>query len=119
MTTTRATSAFLAAAILLSGCAATDHRQYQWGSYTEQQYSALNGDPGAADGINALEETLQESISSGKPVPPGLQAHLGLLYGQAGRHDLFVKYLRAEQQQYPESKAYINFLLNRSQGQKK
>ena len=45
------------------------------------------------------------------PLPPGLQAHLGLLYGMTGRGDLFEQNLLVEKQSFPESSVYLDFLL--------
>ena len=38
-----------------------------------------------------------------------------MLYGQAGRTDLFEQNLQAERQQFPESSAYVDFLLKKNQ----
>jgi len=106
------------AALLLSGCATKQEPLYYWGDFQSQQYSYLKGDKGPEEGIINLEKVREEAKSRGKSVPPGLQAHLGMLYGVTGRTDLFEKNLLAEKSLYPESAAYVDFLLKKKQQQK-
>jgi hypothetical protein len=102
-------------AVGLAGCANRPQPLYYWGSFQDQQYAYFKGDKGPEDGIQELEKIREEAKSRGKPVPPGLQAHLGMLYGQTGRTDLFEQNLQAERQQFPESSAYVDFLLKKNQ----
>lgn len=95
----------------LSGCATRSQALYHWGDFEAQQYSYFKGDKGPEDGIQSLEKIREEAKAKGKPVPPGMQAHLGLLYGQTGRTDLLEQNLQSERQQFPESSAYVDFLL--------
>ena len=102
-------------AVVLTGCANRPQPLYHWGSFQDQQYAYFKGDKGPEEGIQELEKIREEAKSRGKPVPPGLQAHLVMLYGQAGRTDLFEQNLQAERQQFPESSAYVDFLLKKNQ----
>lgn len=102
-------------AVILAGCANRPQPLYHWGSFQEQQYAYFKGDKGPEDAIQQLEQTREEAKARGKPVPPGFQAHLGMLYGQTGRTDLFEQNLLAERQQFPESSAYVDFLLKKNQ----
>jgi hypothetical protein len=101
--------------IALTGCVNRPQSLYYWGNFTDQQYAYFKGDRGPEDGIVQLEKVREEARSRGKLVPPGFQAHLGLLYGQTGRTDLLEQNLLAEQQQFPESAAYVDFLLKKKQ----
>jgi hypothetical protein len=101
----------------LSGCATRQQPIYHWGDFQSQQYSYFKGDKGPEEGILSLEKVREEAKAKGKPVPPGMQAHLGLLYGQTGRTDLFEQNLQAERQQFPESSTYVDFLLKKNQKQ--
>ena len=47
----------------------------------------------------------------GLPHPPGYHAFLGILHGVNGRADLQVQGFETEKAQFPESTAYIEFLL--------
>lgn len=104
-------------ATTLSGCATRQQPLYHWGDFQSQQYSYFKGNKGPEDSILSLEKTREEAKAKGRSVPPGMQAHLGMLYGQTGRTDLFEQNLQAEKQQFPESAAYVDFLLKKNQKQ--
>jgi len=105
-------------ALLLAGCANRPQPLYYWGDFQSQQYAYFKGEKGPEDGILSLEKIREEAKSRGKALPPGLQAHLGLLYGQTGRTDMLEQNLLAERQQFPESSVYVNFLLKNKQNDK-
>lgn len=105
------------AALALAGCVNRPQPLYYWGSFQEQQYAYFTGDKGPEEAIQQLEKTREEAKAQGKTLPPGFQAHLGLLYGQTGRTDLFEQNLQAERQQFPESATYVDFLLKKNQKQ--
>ncbi|RKT49609.1 hypothetical protein DFR40_3273 [Azonexus fungiphilus] len=96
---------------LLAGCASQPQSLYHWGAYPAVQYAYFKGDKGPEEGILALEKVREEAKAQGRALPPGLQAHLGLLYGMTGRGDLFEQNLLAEKQSFPESSVYLDFLL--------
>ena len=102
-------------ALLLSGCVSRPQPLYYWGSFQDHQYAYFKGDKGPEDSIQELEKVREQAKSQGRNVPPGFQAHLGMLYGVTGRTDLFEQNLQAERQQFPESSAYVDFLLKNNQ----
>lgn len=102
------------AAALLAGCASRPQPIYYWGNFQDHQYAYFKGEKGPEDGIQGLEKIKEEAKAKGKPVPPGLQAHLGLLYGQTGRTDLLEQNLLAERESFPESSIYLDFLLKKT-----
>lgn len=99
---------------LLSACVTRPQPLYHWGTFEAQQYAYLNGSKSPEEGIQNLEKIREEAKSKGKTVPPGLNAHLGLLYGLTGRTDLFEQHLQAERMQFPESSVYVDFLLKQT-----
>jgi hypothetical protein len=105
--------AVVAVALSLSACAAPAAKPlYQWGGYQSSVYQFLktNGsDPGAQ--IAQLEAEVQKNAASGAASPPGLHGHLALLYSKLGDDTNVVKHLEAERALFPESAAYIDFLL--------
>jgi len=101
----------LLAAGLLGGCAARQQPLYYWGNYQPQVYAYFKGEAGPEEQILALEEDRERARSEGKTLPPGFEAQLGLLYGKTGRSDQLVKNFDAEKIRFPESAAYIDFLL--------
>lgn len=105
-----------AAALLLSGCADDSPRQlYYWdGAYTSSVYEYLTEEGDASAQIAALEESLQKAYQRAAKVPPGLHAHLGLLYLSQGNGAKFKAYVEKEAELYPESRDYAIFLLNQN-----
>ena len=105
-----------AAAMLLSGCADDSPRQlYYWdGAYTGSVYEYLTEEGDAGAQIAALEESLQKAYQRAAKVPPGLYAHLGLLYLSQGNGAKFKAYVEKEAELYPESRDYAMFLLNQN-----
>ena len=105
-----------AAALLLSGCADDSPRQlYYWdGAYTSSVYEYLTEEGDAGAQIAALEESLQKAYQRAAKAPPGLHAHLGLLYLSQGNGAKFKAYVEKEAELYPESRDYAMFLLNQN-----
>lgn len=105
-----------AAVLLLSGCADDSPRQlYYWdGAYTGSVYEYLSEEGDAGAQIAALEQSLQKAYQRVAKVPPGLYAHLGLLYLSQGNGAKFKAYIEKEAELYPESRDYAMFLLNQN-----
>jgi hypothetical protein len=100
----------LAGAALLSGCQTAPKTMYQWEGYQPQVYQHFKG--GSPDQqIAVLEKDLQTISARGNLPPPGYHAHLGLLYALAGRQDQVATEFEAEKKLFPESAAYMDFLL--------
>jgi hypothetical protein len=101
-----------AAALLTLTACASKPTLYEWGSYPSSLYSYLKGsgvDMGAQ--IIQLEQHLQKTAAVGKNPPPGLHGHLALLYSKTGNDSKAIANLERERQLFPESAAYIDFLL--------
>lgn len=99
-------------ALLFAGCASSTPRQiYYWnGSYTASTYDYLNETSDFYKHIDELEETVEYAYASGRKIPPGLLAHIGLLYSNIGNDQKASMYLEKEAEIFPESRAYIEFL---------
>jgi hypothetical protein len=101
-----------AAALLLVGCASGPGPLYGWGPYPQaltQYLRATGGD--AARQAALLEEQLQRNAAGKRANPPGLHAHLALLHTQLGNEETALRHLEAEKKLFPESTAYMDFLL--------
>jgi len=107
---------WLAACGLLSlaGCAHQSQSLYQWGSYQDQVYQYFKGESPEQQ-ILALEKDLQTMQAANRLAPPGLHAHLGMLYAETGNDGKARENLLAERSQYPESATYIDLLLKKHQ----
>lgn len=101
----------LAASALLAGCAPGAQTLYQWEGYEPQVYEYFKGEEPKEAQAEALERDLQKIRSTGKAVPPGYHAHLGLLYLSMGKDDQMVQQFNTEKSLFPESGTYMDFLL--------
>lgn len=102
---------------LLAGCATRSQPLYYWGDYQAQVYGHFKGEKSPEEQIQALEKVREQARSQGKPLPPGFQAHLAMLYGQTGGAERLIEQLEAEKKQYPESATFMDFLLKKSSPQ--
>jgi hypothetical protein len=102
--------AVLFLAVCFSSCESTPVL-YSWGSYESQVYDRLRGDSSPYTQIGALEKDLETILSSGKQVPPGFYAHMGLLYSETGNRTRAIYCFETEKTRFPEAAAYMDFLL--------
>jgi hypothetical protein len=100
-----------AAGIVLSGCQTQPKSLYHWGNYQPAVYSHFKGESVEAQRMQ-LEQTAQQAQSLGERLPPGFNAHLGLLYLNTGQLDRARGAFEAEATLFPESRPYMSFLLN-------
>ena len=106
--------AALTAALTLVGCAQPVKPLYQWDGYQVAVYQYLKtngGEPGAQ--IAMLEAQVEKNQAGGVATPPGMRAHLALLHSKIGNDAAARTHLEAERAQFPESAAYVDFLLKR------
>lgn len=105
---------------LLGGCAGTAKDTYYWGSYEQLIYD-MYVNPGKADPstqVGELTAAIQQAESRGQPVPPGLYAHLALMYSELGQDEQAKAALIEERKRYPESARFVEGLLERGKGGK-
>lgn len=109
---------FLLLAATLAGCVAPQPQLYTWGTYQDQVHSYLTSPDGdVVEQVAELERLQEEAKATNGVMPPGFHAHIGLLYASMGRVDQAATAFNAEKAQYPESAAYMEFLLrNKSKG---
>ncbi len=111
--TLAASSAAIALAAM-TGCATPARPLYHWGDYQPQVYAYFKGDGESPEAQQSkLEATAQQAQAKGEALPPGFNAHLGLLYLKAGQIDKARASFQTEEAQFPESKPYMDFLLNK------
>ncbi len=105
----------LAILLLASGCAVKDKRTYYWGQYENIVYGHhLKTDEFSAHTqIETLSKDIEQAQASGKPVAPGVYAHLGMLYASIGNIDSALDSLNAEKKHFPESHILIDGLTSR------
>lgn len=103
------------ATLLISGCASND-TQYYWGEYENLVYKTYHapGDVPPMAQIEILQTDIEKAEVVGKPVPPGVYAHLGLMYAASGNSELALAALTKEKELFPESAIFIDGLIQRS-----
>lgn len=102
----------LLAAVLIAGCASPPATLYDWGAYPQALALHLRQSGGdAARQAALLEDQLQRAAGAARAAPPGLHAHLALLHTQLGNEAIALRHLAAEKALYPESAAYMDFLM--------
>ncbi|MDF7666515.1 DUF4810 domain-containing protein [Orbaceae bacterium ESL0727] len=112
-------SLFILPALLLVGYSSHDKSLYYWGDYQDNVYKTLKQTKAnPTEQIAALEKIITVADSKNKAVPPGLYAHLGLLYIQEGRYAEAKASLDKEKSLYPESTNYMTFLTNNMEGKR-
>ena len=101
-----------AGALSLVGCANKPVPLYDWQGYQNNVNEYLRGDRTSLDTqTKAMEDDLKKMRAESGVVPPGYNAHLGLLYAKQGNLDEFANRLDAEKAQFPESQSFVDFLL--------
>ena len=102
--------------LLLSGCQSSK-TIYYWDGYQENLYNYNQPDKSSySEKIVALEKSIEKAKSANKPIPPGLHAHLGLLYTTQGNNNKAIEQFELEKTLFPESKNFIEFVERKYQG---
>ncbi|MBH3462887.1 MULTISPECIES: DUF4810 domain-containing protein [Pseudomonas] len=113
----RTGAGLMLASALLVGCN-SQKPLYQWESYQPQVREYFN-DQSKEEQVIALERDLEKIKAKNGAVPPGYHAQLGLLYSSLGKDDQMIQQFRTEKALFPESAAYMDFLMkNATQGAK-
>mgnify|MGYP003625533606 FL=1 len=104
-----------AAILFFSGCASNDN-QYYWGEYENLVYKSHHtpGEVPPSLQIAQLQTDIAKAAVAGKPIPPGVYAHLGLMYAANGNKELALASLIKEKELFPESSRFIDGLIKRS-----
>ncbi len=96
----------------MTGCATNNKDLYSWGNYEDQVYEYFKGQS-VEKQIIELEKHSEQTKAKGQALPPGYQAHLGLLYSKAGRDDKLAEQLLIEKNNFPESGGFLDVLLKK------
>jgi hypothetical protein len=94
---------------VLAGCA-SQKPLYQWEDYQSQVHDYFKGEA-KEEQIAELEKGLEKIKAKNGATPPGYHAHLGMLYSMLGKDDQMVQEFQTEKALFPESAAYIDFLM--------
>lgn len=111
----RRTFVIAAAICALTSCQQRGRSLYAWGNYQDSVWRLTHAE-GAADvdaDIDSLTQTVERTRQEGRRVPPGMHAHLGLLYSMRGELDTAQAAFESERELYPESATFIDGLIER------
>lgn len=102
--------------LAIAGCNVTPNQQYYWGNYEALIYDSYNK-PGSATPelqIKKITQDIERAKSSRKKIPPGLYAHLGMMYASQGNRPLAMAAFDEEKKLFPESSVLIDGMIERS-----
>ena len=99
--------------LLLTGCAnKAAPALYGWRNYEKNLDAYFRADKSSPEQqLAAMQEDQKAIAAQGKALPPGYQAHMGLLHGRKGDMESLRQHLEAEKQQFPESSDFMDFLM--------
>ena len=106
---------FLCMSSLLSACMPAKNK-YHWGSY-ESLILDMYVKPGSADPVTQVAQLtadIQQADSLGKPVPPGIFAHLGFMYAMQNNIEQAEASFHQEKSLYPESSEFLDGMMKRA-----
>ena len=99
-------------AALASGCAPAPQKLYQWDGYQPSVYQHYQADTAnVTEQIQKLEASVEKAGATGVSVPPGMHAHLGMLYFNTGREQDARAQFVAEKSLFPESTHFMDYIL--------
>lgn len=105
----------------LTGCISHPKEGYYWGHY-EQLIHDMYIKPGSADTstqVQRLTQDIQQAQSVGKPIAPGIYAHLGFMYALKGNLSQAQDAFNEEKSLYPESAVFIDGMMSRALKERK
>lgn len=101
--------------ITATGCE-TQQQQYHWGNY-EQLVYLMYAQPGESTPevqIERLTRDRQIAQQKGKPIPPGVNAHMGMMYAALGNTGQALAAFEEEKRLYPESRVFMDGMIKRA-----
>ena len=105
----------IAAALCSLTACRQNSRYYNWGTY-EQSVAELTQSDASVDvdaHIVTFSQLIERTRQEGGRIPPGLHAHLGLLYSMRGQLDFAQAAFESEQELYPESAVFLSGVIER------
>ncbi len=112
MNTMIKTGGLLLLVTLATGCVQTPPKLYQWDSYQPSVYQHYQADTAnLTEQVEILEAAVEKAQAGGVSVPPGLHAHLGMLYFNTGREQDARVQFAAEKALFPESTHFMDYIL--------
>jgi hypothetical protein len=101
-------------ALALPACAAKPP-MYAWGRYQDSLYAMwIRADAfDVRDHLAILTEDIERAESEERLVPPGVRAHVAMLFFEAGNTEEARRYLLDEKAAFPEATVFVDGMLAR------
>jgi len=98
---------------VLAGCADDPKKRnlYYWGEYPDLVYQHAKDTENIDESIAKLEKIITTNKAKNRKNPPGLKAHLAVLYLQIGDEFRAAKLLEEEKKDFPPATIFIDFQL--------
>ena len=105
--------------VLTAGCTTTQ-KQYYFGDYSNTLYDFEKdkSEETLAEHKEQLEHIVSESKEKSIHVPPGIYAELGYIYLKENKPKEAIAFFKKESVLYPESKQFMDRLIQRSCNEK-
>lgn len=94
---------------LLSGCTFGPRNLYSWNEYNRALLVRAQNNENKEEEVERLEQFIKSVPSN--TIPPGLSAHLGLLYLEIYNQSKALESFNREQMLFPESKVFMQSLM--------
>ena len=100
--------------IFLYSCATGPKPLYYYGKYshTLYEYKKSLSEEQLQNHINELHKIIDTSMKRKLRIPPGIYAELGFYYYKKENFENAIKYYSLESETYPESKKFMQTLIN-------
>lgn len=103
---------WMAASILVTGCASQTH--YAWQNYDQRLYNHYKNPSESDQFIKDLQEIIADGEKTGN-VPPGIYAEYGYVLYENGNFPEAMQYFKKEQDAWPESRVLMTKMLSNVQ----
>jgi hypothetical protein len=101
----------VASLLMLGGCVAQHATKYDWGSYNPSLYTYYKDPAKASELMTSLQAIINSTNAGHGAVPPGVYAEYGYLQLQQGKSQEAAASFQAEEQHWPESKAFMDRMI--------
>jgi hypothetical protein len=104
-------------AFLLTSCFASDPQLYSWYDYEDASYQYTKQQTPQSEKalVASYEKIMNKQKGTRKIVPPGIYAEKGYYLIKSGKKEEGLALLKMEIELYPESKLFIDRIINAAQ----
>jgi hypothetical protein len=103
-------------ALSLTACVPAK-QMYRWGSYDTALYKHYKSPQDREGFVANLKEVIAKAEQGGGKVPPGCYAEYGYALLEEGQRDAAVEYFTKERDLWPESRAFMDKMIQNTQRQ--